>query len=89
MNEQQNPGVGQGGQVFEEIRILGLETADDSVEPGRSVFDEQSVDRIFHTGRNHRLGLTRLCLVSGRDSMNPQSGRTRCQLTTSPSNRWG
>ncbi|HCV35555.1 MAG TPA: hypothetical protein DF783_01410 [Acidimicrobiaceae bacterium] len=45
MNEQQNPGVGQGGQVFEEIRILGLETADDSVEPGRSVFDEQSVDQ--------------------------------------------
>jgi len=45
VNEQQNPGVGQGGQVFEEIRILGLETADDSVEPGRSVFDEQSVDQ--------------------------------------------
>ena len=41
MDEQQNPGVGQPGQVFEEIRILGLETADDSVEPGRSVFDEQ------------------------------------------------
>ena len=42
MDEQQNPTVGQPEQVFEEIRILGLETADDSVEPGRSVFDEQS-----------------------------------------------
>jgi len=42
VDEQQNPTVGQPEQVFEEIRILGLETADDSVEPGRSVFDEQS-----------------------------------------------
>ncbi len=41
MDEQKGPGAGQGGQVFEEIRILGLETAADDVEPGRSVFDEQ------------------------------------------------
>jgi len=44
VNEQQNPGIGQGGQIFEEIRILGLETADDNVEPGRSVFDEQPAE---------------------------------------------
>jgi len=42
VDEQQRPGVGPGGQIFEEIRILGLETADDDVEPGRSVFDEQA-----------------------------------------------
>ncbi len=34
MNQEQQ----SGGQPFEEIRILGLEAAEDEVEPGRSVF---------------------------------------------------
>ena len=33
MNQQRS-----SDQPFEEIRILGLEPADDEVEPGRSVF---------------------------------------------------
>ena len=36
MNEQQ--GRGQQGHEFEDIRILGLDSPDDDVEPGRSVF---------------------------------------------------
>ena len=36
MNEKQ--GRGQQGHEFEDIRILGLDSPDDDVEPGRSVF---------------------------------------------------
>ncbi|MCS5676472.1 MAG: hypothetical protein NZ600_02935, partial [Acidimicrobiales bacterium] len=38
MNEQK----GSGDQGFEEIRILGLDSPDDVVEPGRSVFGGES-----------------------------------------------
>ncbi|MDP6975165.1 MAG: phosphatidate cytidylyltransferase [Acidimicrobiales bacterium] len=38
MNQEQQ----SGGQPFEEIRILGLEAAEDEVEPGRSVFGAES-----------------------------------------------
>ena len=38
MNEQK----GSEDQGFEEIRILGLDSPDDVVEPGRSVFGGES-----------------------------------------------
>ncbi len=50
MSDQQNSGEGgQAGQAFEEIRILGLDPADDEVEPGRSVFgDEPATSDLPH-----------------------------------------
>ncbi|MFT6549295.1 MAG: hypothetical protein ACJA0A_000430, partial [Acidimicrobiales bacterium] len=47
MNDQQ--GRGPQGDEFEDIRILGLDSPDDDVEPGRSVFGgESAADELPH-----------------------------------------